>query len=259
MQETSALYRRLLADDNHWFETRLVIGESGNLITERGETILFGGISIVVARSGPDSGFTDSQIFTLKTSTKMFSGDPEVGKAIASEIDVVMIKPSGDMPRMSAVIPYTRVCTETEQSEWIQQGVFFIDTREYTNNDDGLEVLTLHGYDAMLKAEQPYNTTSLNWPARDTDIVSDIARIMGVTVDSRTWAVMTDRYTYSLPSSYSLREMLCYIAASYVGDFIITDTGQLRLVTLLELPVETNLLIDSVGDYITFGGVRILV
>lgn len=259
MQETSALYRRLLADENHWFESRLVVGESGNLITEHGETILFGGVSIVVARSGPDSGFTEGQIFSLRTSSEMFTNNPEVGKAIAGEIDVTMLNPAGDMPRMSAVIPYTRACTVDEQSEWIQQGVFFIDTRSVTKNDDNLNVLTLHGFDAMLKAEQAYNTTGLNWPARDTAIVSDIARIMGVSVDPRTWEIMTDQYTYPLPTSYSLREMLCYIAASYVGSFIITETGQLRLVTLLELPKETSLLIDSIGDYITFGGDRIAV
>ncbi len=259
MQQTSELYRRLLADPNHWFESRLVIGESGNLITEHGETILFGGVSIVIARSGPDSGFTESQVFSIRTSSEMFSNNPEVGKAVASEIDVTMLNPAGEMPRMSAVIPYIRVCTEDEQSEWLQQGVYYIDTREITNNGDGLDVLTLHGYDAMLKAEQPYNTTGLSWPARDTAIVSDIARIMGVQVDPRTWGIMTDQYMYPLPTSYSLREMLCYIASAYIGSFIITEMGQLRLVSLLEIPKETNLLIDSVGDYITFGGNRILV
>ena len=259
MQQTSSLYRRLVSDPNHWFETRLVVGESGNLITEHGETILFGGISIVVARSGPDSGFTENQTFSIRTSSEMFSNNPEVGKAIASEIDVTMLNPTGEMPRMSAVIPYTRVCTEDEQSEWLQQGVYYIDTREITNNGDGLDVLTLHGYDVMLKAEQAYNTTALSWPAKDTDIVSDIARIMDVQVDSRTWGIMTDQYMYPLPTSYSLREMLCYIASAYVGSFIITETGQLRLVSLLEIPRETNLLIDSVGDYIVFGSDRILV
>lgn len=253
MQETSALYRRLLADENHWFEATVVVGEEGNLITELGEEILFGGTAIIVSRSGPDSGYTEEQIFSIRTDTKMFSSNPEVGQAIASEIEVVMLNPAGDMPRMSAIIPYVRVCTEEEQSEWIQQGVYFIDTREITNNDDGLNILTLHGFDAMLKAEQAYNTTGISWPALDTAIVSDIARIMGVTVDPRTWEIMTDNYTYPLPSSYSLREMLEYIAGSYVGSFIITETGQLRLVTLLELPVETSYLIDHIGDAITFG------
>ena len=42
-------------------------------------------------------------------------------------------------------------------------------------------------------------------------------------------------------------------------DFIITEVGQLRLVSLLELPPETNLLIDNVGDYIVFGTDRIKV
>jgi hypothetical protein len=45
----------------------------------------------------------------------------------------------------------------------------------------------------------------------------------------------------------------------YAGCFIITEVGQLRLVSLLELPPETNLLIDNVGDYIVFGSDRIKV
>jgi hypothetical protein len=45
----------------------------------------------------------------------------------------------------------------------------------------------------------------------------------------------------------------------YVGAFIMTDEGKLRLVSILELPPETNYLIDEVGDAITFGGDRILV
>ena len=36
-----------------------------------------------------------------------------------------------------------------------------------------------------------------------------------------------------------------------------TDLGELRLVSITELPEETSLLIDNIGQYITFGGTRI--
>jgi hypothetical protein len=45
----------------------------------------------------------------------------------------------------------------------------------------------------------------------------------------------------------------------YVGSFIMTETGLLRLVSITELPEETNYLINNAGDAITFGGDRILV
>lgn len=259
MQNTTALYRKILADPNHWFETSVVIGDSGNLITERGETILFGGFAIRVAASGADDGFGENIVLSVSTTSQLFSNDPEIGKAVSAEIDLKMLNPSGDIPRMGVVIPYVRVCKEDEQSEWLQQGVFYIDTREISDNDNDLDVITIHGYDAMMKAEQDYASTSLNWPAVDTDIVSEIAGEMGVSVDPRTWEIMTDGYTFPLPTNYTLREMLGYIASMYVGCFIMTETGRLRLVTLLELPKETNHLIDSVGDAITFGGERILV
>ena len=259
MQDTSPLYRQILADPNHYFEVSVVIGESGDLVTERGDTILFGGTAILVARSGPDSGFYGRQIFSLKTSSQMFGNDPEIGRAIAQEIELQMLQPSGDLPPMAQIVPYVRACTDTQQSEWLQQGVFYIDTRETTVSYDGLQILTLHGFDAMLMTEQEYSSTSIDWPATDINVVREIASKIGVTIDSRTEALMTGGYTYPLPTGYTLREMLGYIAAAYLGCFIITETGQLRLVSLLELPSDTALLVDSIGDYITFGGDRIKV
>lgn len=259
MQDTSPLYRQILADPNHYFEVSVVIGESGDLVTERGETILFGGTAILVARSGPDSGFYGSQIFSLKTSSQMFGNDPEIGRAIAQEIELQMLQPSGDLPPMAQIVPYVRACTDTQQSEWLQQGVFYIDTRETSVSYDGLQILTLHGFDAMLMTEQEYASTGIDWPATDINVVREIASKIGVTIDSRTEALMTGGYAYPLPTGYTLREMLGYIAAAYLGCFIISETGQLRLVSLLELPSDTALLVDSIGDYITFGGDRIKV
>ena len=56
MQETSSIYKRLLADPGHWKEYTLVIGESGVLVNERAEKITFGGTAILVASSGADGG-----------------------------------------------------------------------------------------------------------------------------------------------------------------------------------------------------------
>ena len=259
MQETSSTYRRILADENHWFETRLVIGEGGDLITEGGEKIIFGGYAIVVSRTGPDSGYPEDYVFSVNTYSKMLEDKPEIGKCISQEIDVRMLNPSGDMPRMSVVIPYVRVCNAEEESEWIQQGLFFIDTREITHNNDGLEVLSLHGYDAMLKANQGYTESTIDWPATDIDVVREIASIMDVGVDSRTVEIMNEAYSISYPGSYTLIDVLSFIASMYLGNFIITETGELRLVTLTEMPKETRYLIDQIGDNITFGGYRILV
>lgn len=141
-----------------------------------------------------------------------------------------------------------------ETSEWIQQGVYFIDTRAVSHNNNGLELLSLHGYDAMLKAEADYPSDSAsNYPATDIYVVNKIASAMGVSVDSRTTAIMSSAYSINLPIGYSMREILGYIASMYAGNFIMSEEGKLRLVTLNSIGTETNYLIDNLASPITFG------
>lgn len=234
MQATSALYQTIIADDNHWFETRLVIDGAGT--------------------------YGETDLFSVSTSHEMFHGSPTIGSAVAGEITVKMVYPQGvTIPTMAKLTPQARVCNATQQSEWLSQGVYYVDTRERTVSDTGESVLELHGFDAMLKAEQMFHSDVITGDSIDTDMVDEIASIMGVDVDTRTYALMTNAYTVPLPTGYSCREVLGYIASMYVGSFIINDEGKLRLVSVLELPPETNYLIDNAGDAITFGGDRILV
>ena len=50
-----------------------------------------------------------------------------------------------------------------------------------------------------------------------------------------------------------MREVLGIIAASYGGNFVMSDEGMLLLIRLADLPKETNLLITEYGDTIVFG------
>ena len=189
----------------------------------------------------------------------MFHGTPTIGSAVAGEIDVKMVYPQNvTIPTMAKLMPQVRVCNESQQSEWIAQGIYYIDTRERTVSDASEDVLVLHGYDAMLKAEQMYNGDIIG-DSTDVEMVDEIASQLGLSVDSRTYDLMTAAYTIPLPVGYTYREILGYIAAMYVGCFIISENGELRLVSILELPPETNYLIDNEGNAITFGGDRILV
>lgn len=232
MQETSALYRQILADLEHWFETRLVIDGVGT--------------------------FGETQLFSISTSLEMFQDSPTIGKAVAGEINVKMMFPDTTIPDMACLRPQVRVCNATDQSEWLPQGVYYIDTRERTKNDDGLDVLTIHGYDAMLKAEQMYNGRIVD-DSVDIDMVTEIAYQLGMELDSRTTELMTAAFTIPFPVGYTYREILGYIASMYVGCFIMTDEGKLRLVSVLELPEQTHYLVTQIGEPITFGGTRILV
>lgn len=264
MQQTSDLYKTLFSEllagnPNVRYEKRITIGDAGILITRKGESITFGGVRILVDSSGPDSGFDESVLISVKTALRVFSEDtPTVGSCVSSEIDVALLQPAGDIPRAARLVPYTRLTDGVRNSEWLQQGVYFIDTRGSTGGEEWKK-MTLHGYDAMLKAETDYPPSTLQWPAKDIDVVREIADSMGVAVDARTVAIMTRGYLINYPADYSNRETLGYIACMYAGCFVMSDLGELRLVQLNSIPPETRYLVTTDRQTITFGGVRILV
>ena len=240
MQTTTPLYNQIIAGQ-HSFQTRVDI----NNVSYYGNTL----ISV-------EANYT---VFS--------SNQPSVGGCIASELEVTMIAPSVNIPRMAKVRPYVRVTNGTQTSEWIPQGVFFIDTRETTHDDNGLDILSFHCFDSMLKTEDDYPSTSTSFPKSDINVVKEIAKTIGLQssssattgIDSRTLTLMNKAYQIGLPVGYSMREVLSYIAAMYAGNWIMNYDGQLRLVTLTELPDETYYLIDENNEAITFGGDRILV
>lgn len=259
MQNTSDLYKELLGGP-YSVETRLAIGETGHLITKTGEAITFGGTRILVGTGGAEGGYGEDMLISMSTSGAVFSQDtPTVGGCVSAEISVEMLRPVSSIPRQARLAPYVRLTDGTRYSEWIQKGVFYIDTRAYSQDGAGIEKLTLHGYDDMLKAEQDCPVQGMNWPAKDIDVVCKIAEFIGVPVDARTREIMTRGYLVQLPTGFSCRETLGYIAAMYAGCFVMSDVGELRLITINSIPPETRYLITEINQAITFGGDRILV
>ena len=76
--------------------------------------------------------------------------DHNTGESVVWGEDLVFSKtaPNHSTADFSTVKPWN--VSGTEYSEWIPKGVFYIDTRKL---DTESGVLTLHGYDAMLKSE----------------------------------------------------------------------------------------------------------
>lgn len=246
MYTTSETYNALVASPNHWFETRVNING-----TYYGENVLM----------------------SVETRYRVFADEqPVVGGCLAAELEMSLLAPSASIPRMAKVQPQVRATDGETTSEWIPQGVFYIDTRETSHNDNGLEILTLHCYDAMLKAEADFPSTTISFPAKDYRVVQLIAYAMGLQtsssasshggIDPRTKTLMNNGsgvYDIGLPVGYSMRETLGNIAAMYGGNWVMTYDGKLRLVPLSELPIDTNYLVNESYDAITFGGDRILV
>lgn len=227
MQTVSALYQQIMSGE-HYAERKINI-------------------------AGTDYG--EDTIVSLTTTGGLFAdGTLSVGSAVSREINLSLWNISTTIPKMAKLIPYYRISNGTQTSEWIQKGVYYIDTRSV---DSGL--LTIHGYDDMLKAEQIWTPAqSLEFPMPMTQAVDIIANIMGVEIDART--VLNSSYTVDYPANdYTLRDVLRFIAAAHGGNWIMSDVGELWLVGLNTLPPETNYLCDEDGDWITFGGDRILV
>lgn len=266
MQATSDIYKRILAGE-HQFETSVTIGDSGRLVDKDGGLILFGGDSILVDTGGPESGFREDKLFSVDSTSEFFKeGYPGVGYANAAYVDISMVAPY-NIPRKGRICIYVRAVNDTEKSEWVQQGVYYIDTREQTHDERGFDILNIQAYDAMLLSETTYPSDNQHdYPLLDKTMVQFIADNMkidaggrGIQVDPRTWGIMTSGYKFPLPVGYSMREVLCMIASAYAGNFIISPTGELRLVSMFDLPPETRHLITEDGYKITLGGMYILV
>lgn len=208
--------------------------------------------------------YLDGDIASLSTPGTMLPGSgPSIGGAVCREIDLELKTDGADIPRSAEIKVFIRLAlldstgAVASASEWIPKGVFYIDTREL---DASEEWLSIHGYDAMLKGEQPFldqaNGDTGLWPQCMSDVASACADKMGVEIDERT--ALSSAYEISYPTDYTCRELLQHIAAAHGGNWIITDAGKLRLITFGEIALETSYLVDENGDAITFGGVRIL-
>lgn len=234
MHNVSDLWRTLLASPGHRKEVKLVIAG----VTYGEDKIVDGSLRI-------DGG--------------LYS-DFGIGNCCARQIDFE-IYPQGTIPRQAQIEVYVRLVLGEQVSEWIHKGVFFFSTRK-TDRITG--VLSVHGYDAMLKAEETWLDSSYDtetWPMPAATAVNDIAARMGVAVDSRTVldAAFPMQYPVDDEGDMTMREALGRIAVANAGNWIITDEGKLLLVGLNSMPEETNYLVTETGSAITFGGVRILV
>lgn len=234
MQETSALYRQIFRTPGHRKEVYVdVAGER----------------------------YEENRIVSLTTSGGIFS-EPDIGNCASRQIDLVLRTP-GTIPRQAKIKVFVRLACGDLTSEWLQKGEFFISTRK---KDKRTGQLTIHGFDAMLKAGGVWLTSDYdfdNWPMQQRAAVEDIAYRMGVTVDGRTWSALTTTFLVEYPvdenGDLTMTDILEGIAVANAGNWIITDRGELLLLGYGDIPPETGYLVTEHGAAITLGGVKILV
>ena len=262
-------YSAILADGNYSVEWAIDIGDAGRLIDDVGDYITFSQpgtadpVRLLLSSAGAENGYREDMLISVTITNSLFSGTPELGKAVSAEIDVEMLLPVAKIPRMAAIRAYNRIFNASLTSGWIEQGTFYIDTRQITKNLHGDDVIKLHGFDSMLMAEQAY-VWNLTAPATDIDVVRDIANQLQFDVDQRTIDIMANGYTVDVEQvgTYTMREMLGYLAGSYAGSFVMSPQNELRLIQLITPPGETNYLATEEGGIvyaILFGADKILV
>ena len=175
-----------------------------------------------------------------------------VGNACSAQLNI-SFWPTSAVPRMAKIIPYAR---ENDASDWVQLGVFYTDERSMSAGGK----MSIIAYDSMLMTEviwEPEDESA--FPMGMKTAVELIFEMMGVSLDERT--SLTDDYVIDYPANdYTIRDVLGFIAAAHVGNWIVTAGNKFLLVPLFSsMPDETNRLVDENGDAITFGGVGIIV
>lgn len=193
-------------------------------------------------------GYTGtSGIWELRKTAPALS-KPEIGKCMSGQLNLTLVlPPSASIPRMAQIDVYVRLADDLAVSGYLPQGTFYVDTRRAEG-----DFLFLTAYDAMLKAERSYAESGdvTGWPKTDAACVAEICTMLGLTLDSRT--TLNKGYTVEFPGygdgAYTVREVLGYIGAMYVGNWIITDAGQLRLIPFVPSGVSVLTIDETNGN-----------
>jgi len=217
----------------------------------------------------------NKNIIELKTVRGLFNeNDFSIGCCFAGEIDAKFFAldendEEVEIPRMAMIKVFIQLRARDTNlvSGRLQKGEFFIDTRSIEKSSGALKI---HGFDAMLKAENQYvddgNTyidPEIDPP--DMNVVIQIAKAIGVFVDDRTSEVITGNSDIGTPIGYSMREILSGIGIPYCANWCISDKGELLAVSAIVTEPEYGLLVDNTsGAFITIGeengeAVRIIV
>ena len=217
MLDRNATYLSLMANANHSVEWRVTVNGTD-----------YGKDKLAASTGGGDA--------LPRLTRNLFAGStPTIGGCCAATFECTIFEASSNVPRMATVVPAYRLVNGNTTSDWMTLGTFYIDTRS-VNKSTG--ALSLYCYDRMLMADGAEGKSYANltefdeWPQSMSDVVDEIASIMGITVDSRTSINSGTGYNVDYPNDLTMREVLGYIAVAHCGNWCITPDNKLRLIPL---------------------------
>lgn len=178
---------------------------------------------------------------------------PVIGRCCTGTFSITVRKiPNVSIPKAAPVSVSCRLVSDdgATVTDWIPQGSFWITKRSGYG-----ELITLTCRDNMILAGRSYTdkTEITEWPAPMSDVFEEIVALMNVDVDPRTIIHSGSAYMVDYPNDDALMsEILSMIAAAHGGNFIMTESGKLRLVPLPDTETPLFDLAGAFSDYVPY-------
>lgn len=222
MQARPANWETLLADLNHKTEYRYVIN----------------GVE-----------YTGAYVQGVPAIEKPMMLQPVIGRCCTGSFTITVRSiPNVTIPKAAPVSVYCRlVGSNGVNTDWVPQGMYWITKRSGYG-----ELVTLTCRDNMILAGRTYTdkTQITEWPAPMDDVFAEIVALMNVPVDPRTIIHSGPAYKVDYPNDDALMsEILSMIAAAHGGNFIMTESGAIRLVPFPATDAPVFALGQAYSDY----------
>ena len=145
-----------------------------------------------------------------------------------------------------------RAVNDTQQSEWYDKGLFWID--EY-NTSLYTDKATVRAYDPLLKADVTYLEAGTWATPTDWDVVQGVASDIGVNIEANTQSMFATPADITEVPSIGVNgttdmQLLSVIGAMKKGNWIINDDNELQLIPLFSEQEQGADAID-IGDAVT--------
>ena len=186
--------------------------------------------------------------------TKPLIDKPAIGHVCTGSTQIT-VYPKADIPKAALVNVYCRLVSPDGEtvSEWLPQGKYYVSSRS------GVNPVKLTCKDYMIRAGVTYQdkTAFEEWPQYMTDVLDEICSIMDVELDSRT--EINNGYTIDYPNEDTLiSEILAKIAIANGGNWIMTETGKLRLIRLASPGTPVQILAKAHTGYTVLGKTQLI-
>ncbi len=175
--------------------------------------------------------YRESDIQNTPTIEKPLMQEPCIGRCCTGLLSVTIRQHENEViPKGASVHAYCRLrARETGLvTGWADQGCYWISRRTKSGS-----LVSLTCRDNMMLAGQTYldKTQFIEWPVSMTAVFNEIVTLMGVDVDSRTRIRTGAAFFVDYPNEDVLMsEILSGIAAAHGGNFIMTESGKIRLI-----------------------------